>query len=585
MNKFRKHMKIVIWIVTILLVFSGMAAIVTSDATTRAVKNLFSKENDGSYAFLLNGKKVSLVEVERTRANYGQQLNVGGYKNVDQDTLGVIAFDEVINKRLTLELADKAGVKVANAEADQRYDAQEKAITSQGGNFREWMRMNGYATKDDLLGDIEDGIKMEKYLAKLQTEAKDPTEEEISAIYNENPAYQAAGKTLDDARGEIVANVKKGAGERNYYLALAKAQSEKKLEQINKNYEKYRQKEAFSEGGYSVSNVDVARLTLTLLPYIQGDKAQAEEQVASFFKKQIALANKAKEQGITLDESLPLQVKLMDYQVALYDKIRSEIKPTDGELEAYFAENKASYDTKAEATAEVAVMDVDFSDADRKAAKDKAAAILKQATPENFKDLAKENSQDGSAASGGDLGWFTRDQMVKEFSDAVFAGEPGKIYPEVVTSQFGEHIIYVEDLNREENKAKASHIIIMPQLSQKTKDGVKPKLDDMIAKIGKGEATLLKLNELDPKIIYANTFAGITPEGYVPNIGVLKEFADAVFASGTDKISYVFMGNRCFIFKKISEVKFKEGDFAELKDRIRSDYINATAQKEIEKLF
>jgi peptidyl-prolyl cis-trans isomerase D len=61
---------------------------------------------------------------------------------------------------------------------------------------------------------------------------------------------------------------------------------------------------------------------------------------------------------------------------------------------------------------------------------------------EDFAALAAEYSTDGSAQSGGDLGWFTRDVMVEEFSDAAFDMEIGEI-SQPVQSQFGYHIIQV----------------------------------------------------------------------------------------------------------------------------------------------
>jgi peptidyl-prolyl cis-trans isomerase C len=61
-----------------------------------------------------------------------------------------------------------------------------------------------------------------------------------------------------------------------------------------------------------------------------------------------------------------------------------------------------------------------------------------------FEDLAREHSQDPGAADGGDLGFFTREEMVKEFSDAAFALQPGEVSGPVQT-QFGWHIIKVED--------------------------------------------------------------------------------------------------------------------------------------------
>jgi peptidyl-prolyl cis-trans isomerase C len=62
----------------------------------------------------------------------------------------------------------------------------------------------------------------------------------------------------------------------------------------------------------------------------------------------------------------------------------------------------------------------------------------------DFAKLAKEKSKDPGAADGGDLGFFTKEQMVPEFSAVAFALEPGKI-SDPVKSQFGWHIIKVEE--------------------------------------------------------------------------------------------------------------------------------------------
>jgi peptidyl-prolyl cis-trans isomerase C len=74
-------------------------------------------------------------------------------------------------------------------------------------------------------------------------------------------------------------------------------------------------------------------------------------------------------------------------------------------------------------------------------AKDIEAQLKKGA---DFATLAKEKSQDPGAAEGGDLGYFTRDQMVPEFADAAFKLDKGQISDPVKT-QFGWHIIKVED--------------------------------------------------------------------------------------------------------------------------------------------
>ncbi|WP_454915528.1 peptidylprolyl isomerase [Xanthobacter sediminis] len=74
----------------------------------------------------------------------------------------------------------------------------------------------------------------------------------------------------------------------------------------------------------------------------------------------------------------------------------------------------------------------------------KAKEIAKKAKAgEDFAKLAKENSKDG-ADDGGDLGYFTKDQMVPEFAEAAFKLNKGQV-SDPVKSQFGWHIIKIED--------------------------------------------------------------------------------------------------------------------------------------------
>jgi peptidyl-prolyl cis-trans isomerase C len=76
---------------------------------------------------------------------------------------------------------------------------------------------------------------------------------------------------------------------------------------------------------------------------------------------------------------------------------------------------------------------------------DEAKAITEELKKgADFGELAKKKSKDPGASDGGDLGFFTKEQMVPEFSTVAFALEPGKI-SDPVKSQFGWHIIKVEE--------------------------------------------------------------------------------------------------------------------------------------------
>ncbi|WP_455475808.1 peptidylprolyl isomerase [Bartonella sp. B17] len=78
--------------------------------------------------------------------------------------------------------------------------------------------------------------------------------------------------------------------------------------------------------------------------------------------------------------------------------------------------------------------------------KKEAETIIKRLNKgENFAEIAKKSSTDGSAAVGGDLDYFSHGQMVKPFEDAAFSLKVGEYTKNPVESPFGWHVIKVED--------------------------------------------------------------------------------------------------------------------------------------------
>lgn len=76
-----------------------------------------------------------------------------------------------------------------------------------------------------------------------------------------------------------------------------------------------------------------------------------------------------------------------------------------------------------------------------------ANALIAVANPSNFAQLAKEKSIGPSKDSGGELGWFRREAMVPEFASVAFATPVGSVARTPVKTQFGWHVILVEDKN------------------------------------------------------------------------------------------------------------------------------------------
>lgn len=117
---------------------------------------------------------------------------------------------------------------------------------------------------------------------------------------------------------------------------------------------------------------------------------------------------------------------------------------SDSEAQDFYKKNQDKFKNPQTAQAKHILVEAE------KDAKDLIVDMSKltgKALMEKFIELAKSKSTGPSGANGGDLGSFTADQMVPEFSKATFALKDGTITTTPVKTQFGYHIIYLEKLN------------------------------------------------------------------------------------------------------------------------------------------
>lgn len=125
------------------------------------------------------------------------------------------------------------------------------------------------------------------------------------------------------------------------------------------------------------------------------------------------------------------------------EALRTGMTATAAEVEARYRDNMAMFSTPEQVRASHILFKTDGKDEAtvRKAAE---AVLAKVGAGEDFAALAKQYSEDSSAANGGDLDFFAREAMVKEFSDAAFGQDVGEVSG-LVKSQFGFHIIKTTD--------------------------------------------------------------------------------------------------------------------------------------------
>ncbi len=121
-------------------------------------------------------------------------------------------------------------------------------------------------------------------------------------------------------------------------------------------------------------------------------------------------------------------------------QLSKKIKISTEELKSYYDENKNSFKVEAQLSARHILVKEEAT------AKDLIKTLQKSNNLKSkFISLAKEKSTGPSGVNGGDLGWFAPKQMVPEFSNAASKLKVGTITASPVKTQFGYHIIYLED--------------------------------------------------------------------------------------------------------------------------------------------
>lgn len=224
---------------------------------------------------------------------------------------------------------------------------------------------------------------------------------------------------------------------------------------------------------------------------------QVEEQVQYYLKAAIRQAGGKDKLRETFQYSYD---ELHDqYFDLLHDRILSQkveyqltenVKVTPAEVREYYA--KISQDSLPLIPTQYEVSEIVIepviSEEERDRVRGELAELRERIVKgEKFSMLAKLYSQDpGSASKGGELGFFSRGDMVKEFETAAFALKPGEVSP-IVETEYGFHILQL--IERRGNSINVRHILLQPKTSSEDLLKARITLDSLADEIRKGSIT------------------------------------------------------------------------------------------------
>jgi len=265
-----------------------------------------------------------------------------------------------------------------------------------------------------------------------------------------------------------------------------------------------------------------------------------------------------------------VNVPLREYTAAIGE-------PDDEELSRYYTEHGDKYATEERAVFQYVSLAEEPTSYDWQLVYDDIKLIYDSAMAgSDFAELAKQQSQDGSAAEGGDLGFFASGEMVPEFDSIAFALKDGDI-SEPFRTRFGWHFVKHHGYKTEDGKKKAhvSHILRRIEVSSRTIEEIRARLESFRAQVASGEdfATLAETMQL--------TVAETAPFPRSTSVGVLGEdpaLNDFAFEGQVGDVSDIRIGRSGYSVARIAR-KLPAGvpPLEEVRTKVIRDWRNEKA--------
>lgn len=530
-----------------------------------------------------NGKKLVISDdkiekafensINNFRQQYGNDINL--------DEIKTLVFINVLEQEILLNSSYANSIKISDSEVEKAISEIKEGFFD-SMTYYETLEKQGF-TKESLFEEVKENILLNKTKEKIYSTVK-ISKSEVENFYKENKySTYFIGFTYEDVRKEITESLlEKKKGEALRYFI--ENETKKIVFSKTSKYSKYFPKIVYKKAGFDFTNIDFANRKI--MGRIQGitDEETLEKMVKEGIDNELKIVTKAKEAQVEIDEALSRDDKISAYREAYQRHLIEATKVTEKEIKEYFKLNKEKYFIPETCDVNLIELPIEILDEDKKIIKDKAQQILNLALSEDdFGELARKYSEDGSAQDGGNLGWFSKGQMIKTFEKVSFEGEIGKVVPYLVETEFGYHIVKVNDRKMDGSEVNASHILLLLLPLENSKFGTEKKVKDIIEQINNKKLTFseaAKYSIIEGKYEFKNIKKG----RYIENIGENELLEEAIFSSRVNELSY-FVGDEAYIFVKTKQSSELEPTLENSMERVKYDLVRDIVSEKLLKVY
>jgi peptidyl-prolyl cis-trans isomerase D len=289
---------------------------------------------------------------------------------------------------------------------------------------------------------------------------------------------------------------------------------------------------------------------------------------------------------------VPDKIKVA-YMIVDPEAFKDKITIDEKDIQAYYEDNQSKYEEKKQIKARHILFRVDLkvTPAEEANIKEKAMTVLKRAQAgEDFAKLAKEFSQDESTApNGGLLEYFTEAKVVRPFGQEAFKLKKGEVSHSLVRTEFGYHIIKVEDIKEAKTWSLEE---VRPEIIKKLSAAVQSedaynKADDLLHKFP---------YDMDLKKYAEQNGLPAKESGYFAQDENIPEWTDtqkinaALFDLNKGDLSEIIeFQNKFYIFQVLDPKPSYLPELKEVQDKVQKAFTESLAkleaQKEAEKVL